>query len=227
MARYDGGAYAETVVNGKKEDQSDVHNVNKRAVGLNKRDSAKRWVYALIYGAGDFKLGTIVYDDFSEQQRRAFLDEHRTKSKREGVLKRLGEASRARIMKNLPALAKLVEAVKAAMKTRGHLVGLDGRLLHCRAEHSALNTLLQSAGAVAMKKALVLLNDSLIPYRSTNTAAFCANVHDEWQIETEEAIADDIGRTAAEAIRRAGVHYNFRCPLAGSYKVGPTWASTH
>src|SRR5690606_22039398 len=72
MAPYDGGAYVEAVVNGRKEDETDVHNVNKRAAGLNKRDSAKTFIYALIYGAGDYKLGEIVYSDFTDEQRAKF-----------------------------------------------------------------------------------------------------------------------------------------------------------
>ena len=65
MARYDNGAYADAVVNGRKEDETDVHNVNKRAVKLNERDAAKTFIYALIYVAGDYKIGTIVYEDFT------------------------------------------------------------------------------------------------------------------------------------------------------------------
>jgi DNA polymerase-1 len=235
MAKYDDGAYVETVVNGRKENESDVHNVNKRAAGLNKRDSSKTFIYALIYGAGDYKLGCVVYDDFTDEQRERFNTKYPTKNKRAAALKRLGGARRARLMENLPALGKLVDAVKKAAKTRGYLRGLDGRLLHVRAEHSALNTLLQSAGAVLMKKALVLLDKSLDNFRYSSTnfaiqahiAEFVANVHDEWQIETEEEIADDVGRIAAEAIKRAGEHFKFRCPLAGSYGIGRNWKETH
>lgn len=44
MAKYDGGAYGETVVNGKKEDGTDVHTVNQRLIRLNSRNSAKTWI---------------------------------------------------------------------------------------------------------------------------------------------------------------------------------------
>lgn len=44
MAAYDGGAYARTVVEGKKEDGTDVHTVNQRAAGLNNRDSSKTFI---------------------------------------------------------------------------------------------------------------------------------------------------------------------------------------
>jgi DNA polymerase I-like protein with 3'-5' exonuclease and polymerase domains len=141
---------------------------------------------------------------------------------REKNLTLLGRARRARLMKNLPALARLTDAVKAAAKKRGTLRGLDGRLLHVRGQHSALNTLLQSAGAVAMKKALVIL-DAQLP----ENTRFVANVHDEWQMETTPEQAELVGRIAADAIRLAGEHFGLKCPLAGSYDVGPNWAHTH
>jgi DNA polymerase-1 len=229
MAKWDGGAYAEAVHNGRKEDETDVHNVNKRAVGLRLRDSAKTFIYALIYGAGDYKLGTIVYADFDDEKKARFDVAHPSKGKRQRALVKLGKSRRAAIMENLPALGKLVEAVKAQAAKKGYLRGLDGRLLHVRAAHSALNTLLQSGGAVVMKKALVLLDADLeSTIRSTGaTVEFVANVHDEWQMEASPEVADAVGRLAADAIVRAGAHFNLRCPLAGSYGVGKTWADTH
>jgi DNA polymerase I-like protein with 3'-5' exonuclease and polymerase domains len=225
MAKWDGGAYAETVVNGRKEDGTDVHSVNRRVMHLNTRDNAKTGIYALLYGAGDYKLGTIVYDDFTDDQRRAFNAKYRTKKQRDGALRRLGGELRARMMEGLPAFGALVEAVKKAVKERGHLRGLDGRLLHVRSEHAALNTLLQSAGALVMKKALVILDSDIVV--RNYPAFFVANVHDEWQIDTREDIAHEVGKLAADAIRRAGEHFKFRCPLSGNYAVGRTWAGTH
>jgi DNA polymerase-1 len=229
MAKWDGGAYAETVANGRKEDGTDVHTVNRKAIGLRLRDSAKTFCYALIYGAGDFKLGTIVYDDFDDEKKARFDAAYRSKGQRQRAFVKLGKSRRSALMTNLPALGQLVEAVKAQAAKKGYLRGLDGRLLHVRAAHSALNTLLQSGGAVVMKKALVLLDEALdLSIRSTGAIVeFVANVHDEWQMETTPEVADDVGKLAADAIVRAGVHFGLRCPLAGSYGVGKTWADTH
>lgn len=228
MAKWDGGAYGEAVVNGRKEDETDVHNVNKRAAGLNKRDSSKTFIYALIYGAGDHKLGAIVFEDFTDDQRSRFLAKYATQEARDKALKALGKKRRAAIMTNLPALGELISAVKKRVKSTGQLKGIDGRVLHVRSEHSALNTLLQSAGAVAMKKALVIFADKLEEspaYRGR--VHFVANIHDEFQIETDPEIAHEIGALAAECIRLAGEHFRFRCPLAGAFEVGRTWADTH
>lgn len=223
MALWDGGEYAEAVVNGKKENGTDVHTVNQRAVTLRSRDSAKTFIYALIYGAGDYKLGTIVYDDFDDETKARFNTKYTTEASRKKALVRLGKDRRAKIMAALPALAKLTEKVKAAAKKRGYLIGLDGRRLHVRSEHAALNTLLQSGGAVVMKKALVLFEEA----SASTPHKLVANIHDEIQMETQPETAEELGKLCADCIRLAGEHFKLRCPLSGSYGIGPTWAHTH
>ena len=54
MAFYDRGEYAKIVTEG------DVHTVNQKAAGLETRDQAKTMIYALLYGAGDHKMGEII-----------------------------------------------------------------------------------------------------------------------------------------------------------------------
>ncbi|WNH52449.1 DNA polymerase [Stenotrophomonas oahuensis] len=229
MARWDNGAYGEAVVNGKKEDGTDVHTVNQHAVGLNKRDAAKTFIYALIYGAGDHKLGSVIYDDMTPVQQEKFDASEGAKKDRDRALATLGRKRRARLMERLPALAELTKAVKAAAAKRGHLKGIDGRLLHVRGQHAALNTLLQSAGAVAMKKALVILAEALAvhPNPLMRAVKFVANVHDEFQMEAHPDVATELGQLAADSIRLAGEHFGFRCPLAGAFDIGANWSETH
>jgi DNA polymerase-1 len=228
MAAYDGGAYADIVVNGKKENGTDVHTVNKNAAGLNSRDAAKTLIYALLYGAGDFKLGSIVYDDFTDAQKEKFNNSEGAKAGRDRALAKLGGARRKRLMDNLPALGKLTDAVKAKARKTRKLRGIDGRILHVRSEHAALNTLLQSGGAVVMKKALVLLDDAIRANpKLRGKVRYLANVHDEFQLETTPELAETVGRLAADCIRLAGEHFNLRCPLAGDFAVGANWAETH
>jgi hypothetical protein len=222
MARYDGGRYAKTVVEGRKQDGTDAHTVNQRALEMHLRDSAKTWLYAMMYGAGNYKLGTIVLADFTEEKRARFYSKFPVGNKRNRALVRLGIRSRERLAKNLPALAKLTEDVKRASK-RGWLKALDGRLLRVRSEHAALNTLLQGGGAIIMKRALVIMAAAVYGL----DGEFVANVHDEVQIESLPENADEIGRLAADAIRKAGEFYELRCPLAGDFAVGRTWAETH
>ena len=107
----------------------------------------------------------------------------------------------------------------------GFIKGLDGRKLLVRSEHAALNTLLQGAGAIVMKQALVIL-DKMIK-RLQLDAKFVANVHDEWQIECHERDADQVGRLGVTAIIEAGKTLNLNCPLDGDYHVGNNWSETH
>lgn len=203
MARYDGGSYAKTAVEGKQADSTDVHTVNQRAMGAPTRDAAKTKFYAYLYGAGDKALG-----NGSVQE---------------------GKKLRNNLQRGLPALGKLVETVKKVARERGYLIGIDGRKLHVRSLHAALNTLLQSAGALVMKQALVIADwllqaEGLVPGVDYE---FVLNIHDEMQAEVLPQYAEKVGEIMASAIHGAGQYFNFRCPLAGEYKIGQNWAETH
>ncbi len=181
--------------------EGDVHTKNQNAAGLQTRAQAKTFIYALLYGAGPAKIGTIVGG--SAKEGKILIDN---------------------FLRNTPALKKLREKVER-LASSGELPGLDGRKLQVRSAHAALNTLLQSAGAIVMKQALVLLDGKI--KRAKINAQFVANVHDEWQIEVDEKFADDVGKFAVESIKEAGQVLQLRCPLDGEYKKGKTWAQTH
>ena len=177
----------------------DIHTTNQHLAGLESRSKAKTFIYALCFGAGDKKLSTILGGD--------------TKHAR---------AVRQRFFDNLPSFKALKDRVTRAA-AKGYLKGLDGRKVFIRSEHAALNTLLQSAGAIIMKKALVILDKRIHNF----DAHVVANVHDEWQIEVREDQAHAVGEIAVEAIRQAGIDLNLNCPLDGEYNVGRNWAETH
>jgi DNA polymerase I len=180
----------------------DIHTHNQNLAGLPSRNDAKTFIYALLYGAGDGKIGSII-----------------------GGKARDGARLRAKFMAGLPAYAKLMTRIGKIIAKSGTLPGLDGRRLNVRSEHSALNTLLQSAGAIVMKKALVLGSDALhkagVPYK------LVAQVHDEFQIEAPAEHAEFVGATFRQAIIDAGLAFEMRCPLDGEAKIGNTWADTH
>ncbi len=215
MAMYDNGDYVRTVLEGKSEDKTDIHNVNARALGCT-RPQAKVWFYAFIYGAGDGKLGSIL--EAPPGQEIAW-----------------GKRSRARFLKNLPALGKITKRVKERVEGKAklkdgrpaprYLNGVDGRRLHCRSSHSAFNTLLQSAGAVFMKKALVILDDQLqrLGLIPGDDYEFVGNIHDEWQMEVSDHLGEVVGQAAKESIRLAGEAFKFGCPLDGDFKIGRSW----
>ncbi len=202
MAKWDGGKYAEILLGG------DIHTENQKAAGLSTRNQAKTFIYAFLYGAGDAKIGSITGGAASE-----------------------GRKLKQKFLRSLPALGRLVEAVQSAAK-RGFLVGLDGRHIHVRSSHAALNTLLQGAGALVCKKWLVLLEEHLqaagYKHGWDGDYANCAWSHDEVQIacRTPE-IAEAVRKIAEDCVLKAGEYFNFRCPTAGESKVGKTWADTH
>ena len=94
-----------------------------------------------------------------------------------------------------------------------------------RHPHAALNTLLQGGGAIVMKRGLVML-DSLIRLQTLD-AKFVANIHDEWQMEVREDIANFVGRLAVDCIQTAGNYYKLSCPMDGEYTIGDNWSETH
>ena len=187
--------YTNEILNG------DIHTANQKLAKLKSRDTAKTFIYALMYGAGDEKLGKVVGGNTAD-----------------------GKRARQYFFDNKPSFKSLRDRVQRA-STKKYLKGLDGRKLYVRNQHSALNTLLQGAGAIVMKKGLILLDDMLklnnIEYK------FVANIHDEWQIEVKESQADFAGRLAVDSIIKAGEHFNLRCPLDGEYKTGVNWSETH
>ena len=187
--------YTYEIING------DIHTANQRLAGLESRNQAKTFIYALLYGAGDEKLGSVA-----------------------GGGRATGKNLRESFLNNLPSFADLKERVSEAAG-RGYLIGLDGRKLQVRSEHSALNTLLQSAGSLVMKKALTLLDDYGkiwgIDYK------FVGNIHDEIQAEVINERTDTFGRLAVSCIQAAGLEWELNCPLDGEYKVGANWSETH
>ena len=179
----------------------DIHTANQLAAGLATRDQAKTFIYAFLYGAGDAKIGSIV-----------------------GGTAKNGKRLKEKFLSNTPALGRLRERVGVA-SGRGYVLGLDRRRVSVRSEHAALNTLLQSAGAIVMKKALQLLDEYATKWNIDYK--IIGNIHDEIQTEVRSDEADVFGRLATSCIEAAGLHYKLNCPLAGEYKVGDTWADTH
>lgn len=235
MAPYDKGAYCLTVDEGDKALGTDAHTVNCLALGLEPkrlyealnasgRDVAKTWFYAFIYGAGDWKLGNT----------RTGLKTPKTK------VSNVGRADRAQFLTGLPALKALTGAIKKIVEgsmgpggvrvgARDWLKGIDGRRIFVRSSHSALNTLLQSAGALVMKRALVIMDQQFLEAGMVPGVdyEYVANVHDEVQIDAKKQHVQFIEEVTVGAIKQSGVFYNFRCPLKGNADSGENWAETH
>jgi DNA polymerase-1 len=193
MAKWDDGAFAKELLEG------DIHTANQKAAGLETRNQAKSFIYAFLYGAGPAKLGKVVGGGYDE-----------------------GKKLQQRFLTKVPALKALKAAVEKAAE-RGTITGIDGRKLRIRSAHAALNTLLQSAGAIVMKQATVLMNEEASKYGARQVA----HIHDEIQWEVPEQNAQAWSEFCKNSITRAGDLLGFRCRLDGDARMGKSWAETH
>jgi|26BtaG_2_1085354.scaffolds.fasta_scaffold00093_8 DNA polymerase-1 len=225
LARWDGGEYARIVVDDDKANGLDAHSRNRDTVGLYSRDSAKTLMYAFMYGGGDLKLGLIIIEDARDAG----------KGKPKGNQRKIGKTARTKLETGITGLDQLVGLCKKRTKQKGYLKGLDGRKVISNAQHAALNTLLQSAGAIVMKYALAIFHYELclergwvdpVMYRAT-AFSYLANVHDEVQMSAPPEIAEELGQMFAKAIELAGERLKLKVPLAGEYMVGDNWKETH
>lgn len=241
IAKYDGGAYGKILLEG------DIHTVNQQAAGIDTRAESKTFIYSYLYGAGNHKIGVNcggvkpeeipkwkAHKDVWAQELKML---RRKQQKNPGMkftetdvaLSVKGAVIRKRFETKTPALAKLKEAIAQAVRDRGYLVAIDGRKLHVRSAHSALNTLLQACGAILVKMATVILYKKAIAagWQFGREFSNVAHIHDEIQTSVQPALAEQYGNLAVDSIREAGTTVNFRVPLSGEWKQGPTWAATH
>ena len=194
MYPYDDGEYAREILEG------DIHTANQNAAGLPTRNDAKTFIYALIYGAGDAKIGSII-----------------------GGKARQGKEIKERFFDQIPALHKLMKAAQFKAKAAGKLKLLDGRDVLIRSDHKALNTLLQGAGAVISKAWIIIAEQYLkdIPHD------LMAWVHDELQVSCPAEYADQVGELLVKAANDAGDRLGFAMPVDAEYQVGKDWSECH
>ena len=200
LARYDGGRYADILLNG------DIHQENADKIGISRRQ-VKTVTYAFLYGAGDQKIGTSFDGSLGETQS-----------------KRKGKEIRKAFVDAIPGLSDLLKAVKRAAE-RGYVRGLDGR--HCSVDkgHVALNYLLQGSAATIAKRWMVLTHEHLSPMElRCNQLAF---IHDELQFESNPNDVDDLKSLLVLSATEAGEYYKLRLPIAAEAKSGKNWAEVH
>lgn len=198
--------YVHAIVSGKKEDETDIHNLNRKALGISHvtRDMAKTFIYAFLLGAGTAKVAQILKVNNKEAQQAV-----------------------ENFMQSINGLANLKKRVIPSIASRGWFKGLDGRKVPVPSEHKALAGMLQNGEAVVMKHAAI---------RWTRQAAYegikfklVTWPHDEWQTEVNgcHSDAERLGIIQRNAIVDTGIDLNIMCPLAGSTNIGTNWYETH
>jgi DNA polymerase I-like protein with 3'-5' exonuclease and polymerase domains len=168
----------------------------------------------MLYGCGAAKAGTIIDPD----------------EKNEGKLKSMGRDAINGFMKGVPALKRLKDQVEETIGSRGYLIGLDKRVLHCRSAFKGLNVLLQSAGAILMKQVVVNIHENIennlqLPYGGVWEQLLM--IHDEVQLTCSKRYTEQIRNEALKAFPQAQEFFNFRCKIEGDSCVGSNWSETH
>ena len=198
LHRYDDGKYSKELLEG------DIHTANQKAAGLETRDQAKTFIYGFLYGAGEEKIGSIIGRGSKE-----------------------GRIIKNRFLQKTPALKKLKDAVNTSAK-KGWIKGLDGRQLPIRHAHAALNTLLQSAGALICKRWYLNIHIGLRDNGLTEKdASIVAFIHDEVQLQVRKGLEQKVGDIIQQAMQSTKDYYNFNIRLDTEWKAGNNWADTH
>jgi len=221
MTKFDGGEYIDVILNG------DIHTKNQEAAGLPTRNNAKTFIYGFLYGAGAEKIGQIV-GKFGEEGKKAGKELINKFLEQTPAIAALREQLADALIKD----AKWVGGTQQIKWKRKWIKGLDGRQVHVRSPHSALNTLLQSAGALICKLWIVewdkMMEEAGYKHGWDGDYCYMAWVHDEAQLACRtDAIADHAIEIAQLAMRKVGDHFNFKCPLDTEGKKGRDWAECH
>lgn len=196
MAKFDNGNFAEVVLRG------DIHQANADMMDCD-RQTAKNTFFALIYGASSRKIA-------------AMLD----------IPLRRASALVTRLFEERPAMLTLISRIKKKAAMSGHLVGLDGRILRPRSEHSAVNLLIQSAGACVSKRAALNLDFKIVANRweDTHIVGF---IHDEIIVEVPDDSVRQVMRAAEASFKDTTQQFKLNCPMDGSAQLGKNWSEIH
>ncbi len=199
LAAYDGGEYGKEILEG------DIHTRNQEAAGLPTRDTAKTFIYALLYGGGDLKIGSIV-----------------------GGGKKEGKEMKEKFFTALPAFKTLSSKVAKASE-RGYMIGLDGRRIPVRSAHGAINSLLQGAAAQIAKLWMIRYEENCEKEGWKNGEDFwlSAFVPDEIQLTVREGFAERAAEIAVASANQAGEELGMRCRVDAEAKIGMNWYDCH
>ena len=198
--------YIHAIVSGKKEDETDIHNVNRKALGISHvtRDMAKTFIYAFLLGAGVGKVAAVL--KVNQREATEAIDN---------------------FTNSIQGLADLKKKMIPYIANRGWFRGLDGRKVPVPSEHKALAGMLQNGEAVVMKHSALAWTKAAtkmgIKYKLVTWP------HDEWQTEVEgtKLDAELLGNIQRQSIVDTGKKLSILCPLAGSTDIGVTWGDTH
>lgn len=247
LAPLDGGLYAKTVLEG------DPHWANAIGMGLVgadvqfdkdnalhevlREEGSKRYIYADIYGCGNLKAGQIIYACLVLARKKGgpegevvYKEFFGDKPPTENFLRKIGGRVRNSFASKIAGFSQLKTKLSKQLARHDWVPGLDGRRIPTRSEHSALNYLIQSAGAILCKNwgaNAVAELEQKFKLGWDGEVVPMLWVHDEYQVACREGLEQEVGAILVKHARSAGEPYEFRVQLDSKFKVGQSWASTH
>jgi len=195
---YTGGqAYAYELLEG------DVHANNAIIFGTD-RDGAKAPKYALTYGCQAERLAHTLGCPIGKA-RELFND----------------------FWSGNTALSEFKEAITKFWKDTGgkYIIGIDGRRISTRSEHSLVNAYFQSTGSIVVKVAAMYLN-KWVKLKCLDAQQIII-YHDELEYEVNPRDQDRVNYLAIKAFEEAGKFLKIRVPVTGSPKWGRNWEAVH
>lgn len=197
--------YREAIMNGDKEKGTDIHNVNRRALGYDfiTRGNAKTFIYAWLLGAGSGMVAGIL-----------------------GITVQQAKQAVQNFLDSLPELKELKQGRIKSDGKRGYFEGLDGRFVVCASEYLMLAGYLQNGESIAMKMWIIKWTEEAdrlgLNYTLVNF------VHDEVQVEVDtEEDAHRLISIQEKAMEEVSDELNLFIPLTVSGDVGKNWLETH
>lgn len=194
--------YTKAVTEGSKDDGTDIHSVNQKKAGLSTRAQGKQFIYAFLFGAGDAKLALQL-----------------------GISLKEVKKVRAKFLKELPKLSALIDSLKRVWKSKGYLVGVDGRKILIDKEHTLLVFLMQATEAILMKVATCYAC-KWIEARGLD-AHLCAHMHDEYCFECVDEDCQEVGELLSRAIVKSYEYFDIKVQGAAEWAVGDCWGDVH
>jgi len=213
-------SYINAIVTGDKSKGTDLHSLTRKIADLESRDLAKNVMYCLLFGGGDTKLGNT--------------------AKKPGQ----GAEIRAKLYKGFDGLGEHMDEIlkhwRSTAKRRfnhkwnkmeyydGYIIGLDGRPVKVPFEHQLLVYELQSDEAIMLSAAYIkAFTEFSKRWPWGEKWGIVCFYHDEFTVECDPDIAEEVKRISEESIVWAGEYFKIKCPHKGDGKIGNSWYAVH
>ena len=180
----------------------DIHQFNADIIGTDRR-TAKTWIYAYLFGAGNAKLGKVLNGTSNANK---------------------GKESREKYSSRIPGLKKLLDNLQTLWKANGTILALDGRKVFVGQDYQCLNYLLQSAEGLTCKAAVSYAMNKI---KEEGLDAYpTLFYHDEQAWVVKEDQAERVKEILEESFREGPKLFGVTI-MDGEGCIGDTYAAVH